>query len=97
MILHDWEEPAGRALLRKCHEALAPGGVVLIVELLVSDDRTGPRDAALMSMVMLVESFGMNYTAGGYRSWLAESGFRDVQVLPLQAPGANGVVVGYKR
>jgi SAM-dependent methyltransferase len=97
MIMHDWPEDQNRRLLRKCHDALEPGGKVLIRELIVDDERTGPRSAALMSMVMLMETFGRNYTEGEYRAWLDEAGFRDVHVVALDAPSANGVVIGYKR
>ncbi|MFE6690611.1 methyltransferase [Streptomyces sp. NPDC057743] len=96
MILHDWDEETGRTLLRKCRAALPPGGAVLICELLLNDERTGPPAAALMGMNMLVETEGgKNYSAAEYRSWLREAGFARVEVLPLEAAGANGVVVGY--
>ncbi|GAA4898020.1 methyltransferase [Streptomonospora salina] len=96
MILHDWDENTGRTLLRKCRAALPSGGVVLICELLLNDERTGPPAAALMGMNMLVETEGgKNYSAAEYRNWLLEAGFARVEVLPLEAAGANGVVVGH--
>src|SRR5437764_2491635 len=49
MIMHDWSEQENRAILRKCYEALPPGGAVVISELLVNDEKTGPAPAALMS------------------------------------------------
>ncbi|MFJ5952446.1 methyltransferase [Streptomyces noursei] len=96
MILHDWDEQNGRALLRKCRTALPPDGAVLICELLLNDERTGPPAAALMGMNMLVETEGgKNYSAAEYHNWLLEAGFARVEVLPLNAAGANGVVVGH--
>jgi 3-hydroxy-5-methyl-1-naphthoate 3-O-methyltransferase len=98
MILHDWSEKEDREILRKCYEALAPGGAVVISELLVNDDKTGPPPAALMSLNMLIETLGgRNYTPSEYRDWLEAIGFRDVQVLWFEAAGANGAVIGYKR
>lgn len=41
---------------------------------------------------MLVETEGRNYTAAEYSDWLTEVGFVDPQVVPFEAPGANGVV-----
>lgn len=93
MILHDWDEPTCRRLLRACRDALAPGGRLFICELLVDDAKTGPAPAALMSLNMLVETHGRNYTAAEYGSWLAEAGFTVERVAPLEAPGANGVVI----
>ena len=64
MIMHDWSEQENRAILRKCYEAMSPGGMVVISELLVNDDKTGPAPAALMSLNMLIETVGgRNYTS----------------------------------
>jgi predicted O-methyltransferase YrrM len=97
MILHDWNEDKNRGLLRRSYEALAPGGSVAISELLVNDDKTGPAPAALMSLNMLIETEGRNYTAAEYAGWLAEAGFVDIDVVRFDAPGANGAVIGHKR
>jgi len=98
MIMHDWSEEEDREILRKCHEALAPGGAVVISELLVNDEKTGPPPAALMSLNMLIETLrGRNYTPSEYCGWLEAIGFRDVQVIWFEAAGANGAVIGYKR
>ncbi len=93
-ILHDWDEDTGRMLLAKCHDALPPGGVLLICELLLDDDRTGPPPAALMGLNRLVETErGRAYTAAQYRSWLLDAGFREVTRVPCKSPGANAVLV----
>ena len=97
MIMHDWDEEKNKALLRRSFEALAPGGAVVISELLVNDDKTGPAPAALMSLNMLIETEGRNYTAAEYSAWLIEAGFRDVETVAFDAPGANGAVIGHKR
>jgi SAM-dependent methyltransferase len=97
MILHDWDERQDRDLLRKCYEALEPGGAVLISELLMNDDKTGPPAAALMDINMLIETEGgRNYTAAEYGEWLRETGFTDIKVIEFAAPGATGVVMGTK-
>jgi 3-hydroxy-5-methyl-1-naphthoate 3-O-methyltransferase len=97
MIMHDWSEKEDRAILRKCYEALPPGGAVVICELLVNDDKTGPAPAALMSLNMLIETVGgRNYTAAELRGWLEATGYRNVQVVWFEAAGANGAVIGYK-
>lgn len=97
MIMHDWGEEEDRAILRKCYEALTPGGAVVISELLVNDEKTGPAPAALMSLNMLIETVGgRNYTGAELRAWLRDIGYSDVQVKWFEAPGANGAVIGYK-
>ncbi len=96
MIMHDWGEERDQLLLRKSFEALDSGGAVLICELLVDDDKTGPAPAALMSLNMLIETEGRNYTAAEYSNWLTDVGFVDPQVIPFEAPGANSMVTARK-
>ncbi|MFD4028928.1 methyltransferase [Streptomyces sp. NPDC058576] len=96
MILHDWDVDQCRKILRSCYDALAPGGRLLISELLVADTKDGPLDATLMSLSMLVETFGRNYTGAEYREWLLETGFAEVEIRRFDAPAANGVVIARK-
>jgi 3-hydroxy-5-methyl-1-naphthoate 3-O-methyltransferase len=97
MILHDWGEAEDREILRKCHAALPSGGAVIVSELLVNDEKVGPVPAALMSLNMLIETTeGRNYTPAEYGAWLDEIGFRDIRTVWFEAPGANGVVIGYR-
>lgn len=97
MIMHDWNEAKNKALLRSSYDTLPPGGVVVISELLVDDDKSGPAPAALMSLNMLIETEGRNYTAAEYTVWLREAGFADIETVRFDAPGANGAVIGFKR
>ena len=70
---------------------------MIIAELLVNDERTGPPPAALMSLNMLVETEGRNYTPTEYTRWLHDVGYQDVRTVWFEAPGANGAVVGTKQ
>jgi hypothetical protein len=96
MIMHDWNEEHDRLLLRKSFDALPSGGSVILTELLVDDDKTGPPPAALMSLNMLIEAEGRNYTAGEYTAWLRDAGFVEPRTVRFDAPGANGAVVAHK-
>jgi SAM-dependent methyltransferase len=96
MIMHDWNEQNDRLLLRKSFDALPSGGTILISELLVDDDKTGPPAAALMSLNMLIETEGRNYTEREYSAWLTDAGFVEPRAVRFDAPGANGVVIARK-
>jgi precorrin-6B methylase 2 len=96
MIMHDWTPEQDLAILRKCFAALPSGGRLVISELLVNDEKTGPPAAALMSLNMLVETVGRNYTAAEYEEWLRATGFVDVETVTFEAPGANGAVLARK-
>jgi 3-hydroxy-5-methyl-1-naphthoate 3-O-methyltransferase len=95
-ILHDWSEEKNRQILRKCYGALEPGGLVLVIELLVNDEKTGPMDAAMRSLTMLVATEGRNYTGAEYSAWLRDTGFADVQVVVMNEETGLGAVLGRK-
>jgi 3-hydroxy-5-methyl-1-naphthoate 3-O-methyltransferase len=96
MILHDWTPEKNRTILQKCFRALPSGGAVIISELMMDDDKTGPVPAALMSLNMLIETEGRNYTWAEYTAWLEDVGFRQMRRIPIASPGANGLLVGHK-
>jgi len=94
-ILHS-EGPKGIAgLLRKTFNALAPGGVVAIMEFLPQDDRTGPPQALLFAVNMLVNTeAGDTYTFTEISAWLRETGFTHPRLLDV--PGGNPVILADK-
>ncbi|GFH39426.1 methyltransferase [Streptomyces pacificus] len=96
-VLHCGDERSNRELLRKCFDALPAGGAVLICELLLNAERTGPAEAALMGMNMLMShTGGQNYSEAEYTAWLGETGFISPEVVRVEAAGANGAVIAYK-
>lgn len=98
-VLHMWDEATVVKALRKCLTALNDGGALVVAEAFVDDDGTGPVGAALMSLNMLVHTAGgRNYTRREYEAWLTAAGFSAICRVPLivDAPGANGLVIGRK-
>lgn len=86
-VLHDFDLERKQALLRRLHDALEPGGTLLIYEALIDDERQANDVALLMSLNMLVDTFGgFNFTAADCGRWLAEAGFSDCRVEPLVDP-----------
>jgi len=92
-ICHMLGPDENRAMLRKAHAALAPGGRVVIQDFLLNADKAGPKTGALFALNMLVGTrAGSSYSADEYAAWLAGSGFGDVHRVPL--PGPTGLVIG---
>ncbi|MGW7518495.1 methyltransferase [Streptomyces sp. NPDC054796] len=97
MIMHDWDPDTDRLILAKCFEALPRGGTLMICEFFLNEERTGPPEAALMGLTMLVETLkGDNYSHTDYAAWLADAGFTGVELHSFQAAGANGVLLARK-
>jgi acetylserotonin O-methyltransferase len=78
-IVHDWSEEKIRSLLKKMYAALPAGGGLLLAEMLLNEDKTGPTYALLQSLNMLVCTEGKERNLAEYRELLESEGFRDVQ------------------
>ncbi|MBW3537809.1 MAG: methyltransferase [Actinobacteria bacterium] len=92
LILHDWNLERKKQLIGAAYEALAEGGVFIIIENLIDDARCENAFGLLMSLNMLIE-FGdaFDFTGADLRQWCAEVGFRSVEVIPLGGPTSAGV------
>ena len=81
-ILHDWDVPECRTLIRRCAAALAPGGRLLIHDVFLTDALDGPLPIALYSAALFCLTEGRAYSAAEYRGWLVEAGLTPHAVLP---------------
>jgi len=94
-ILHDWNLEEKKMLLRKAHDALNPGGAVVIYESIIDDDRSQNAFGLLMSLNMLIETpGGFDYTGQDCMAWMKEVGFATASVEHLVGP--ESMVVGIK-
>jgi len=91
-IIHGEDEPTNRQLMRKIHDALTPGGRLLIKDHVTDESGTSPAPAAIFSITMLLLTRGRDYSFAEIRAWLAEAGFTNIEadVLP---PGLISTLV----
>jgi precorrin-6B methylase 2 len=91
-ILHSEGVERSRALLRRTHAALAPGGTVAIADFLVNADRLGPMNGLIFAVNMLVNTEdGGTYSFEEIAGWLTEAGFVNPRLLP--APGPSPLIL----
>ena len=94
-ILHDWNLDQKKTLLKKAYNALPDGGVLLVFESLIDDERRKNAFGLLMSLNMLIElPGGFDYTGADCCGWMKEAGFRDTRVEHLSGP--ESMVIGTK-
>jgi 2-polyprenyl-3-methyl-5-hydroxy-6-metoxy-1,4-benzoquinol methylase len=94
-IVHMLSPDDSRKLVTKCVNALNPGGQLIIKEFVVEDDRTGPPDAVLFALNMLVGTEqGDSYTEAELFDWMKQAGLsRLSRIEPL--PG-NSLLIGHR-
>jgi SAM-dependent methyltransferase len=93
-ILHDWELDQKRLLLQKAYDALPTGGALIVYEAIIDDDRRHNAFGLLMSLNMLIEGLGFDFTGAACRGWMADVGFSKSYVEHLFGP--DSMVVGIK-
>lgn len=79
-VLHSNAPDVNRGLLKRCAEALAPGGRVVLQEFVLDETRTNPPHAALFALNMLVGTkAGDAYTEDEVRGWMMEAGLTGIE------------------
>ncbi|MDM0117641.1 methyltransferase [Variovorax sp. J22R133] len=92
MILHDWNLEKKMHLLRAAHAALAPGGALIVIEILIDDARREHVHGLMASLNMLIE-FGdaFNFTSADLVGWCDEVGFCRTEVIALAGVVSAGI------
>lgn len=94
-ILHDWDLPTKKLLIKKGFDALPKGGALVVYEAIIDDDRSKNAFGLMMSLNMLIETpGGFDYTGADCSGWMKEAGFASTRVEPLVGP--DSMVIGIK-
>jgi SAM-dependent methyltransferase len=94
-IIHINSVEENLRLVRKGTEALNPGGQLVIMDHLMSDDRTEPFTGALFALNMLVGTrSGDSYTLSEISDWMKDAGLSDLKNFDL--PSGGQFIVGFK-
>ena len=94
-IVHTEGATRSQALLKKTYKALAPGGIVVIADFLVNEDRTGPSLALMWAVNMLVQTEeGDTFSFGEIAGWLRDAGFENPR--SLENPGPSPLILANK-
>ncbi len=91
-------DPATRTkLLRRLHQALNPGGSLVIQAQYLQESRTGGRWAVYVDLNLLCTTqTGRNHAPAETKQWLEETGFVNIEYNPMSVYGTTSFVRGYK-
>jgi ubiquinone/menaquinone biosynthesis C-methylase UbiE len=81
-VLHDWDVPECKALIRRSEKALCNRGRLLIHDVFLNDALDGPLPIALYSAALFTLTEGRAYSAAEYRAMLAEAGLSAGSITP---------------
>ncbi len=85
-FLHHFNRETCTTLLRKCREALVPGGLVAALEFVPNPDRITPPQAASFALIMLATTEGGDaHTFTEYQRMFADAGFSEIELHDVPA------------
>jgi predicted O-methyltransferase YrrM len=93
-VLHDWDEPVVRGLLRKSFDALPPGGLLMIHDAYLNAAKDGPLHVAEYSVLLMHSSEGRCYSVAEMETYLIDAGFEGASYAPGAA--VRGIVSARK-
>ena len=83
-ILHDWDLPTRKLLLKKAHQALPQGGALIVYDSFIYDARRVHANGLLSSLNMLIHTVGgSEYSGMECIDWMMEAGFRHARIERL--------------
>jgi len=92
-ICHSFSEEQNQDIFRRARQALASSGRLVVQDFILNPDKTGPTQAALFSLNMLVATdAGASYSEPEYTHWMKDAGFSEVSRINL--PGPSDLIVG---
>ncbi len=94
-VLHDWDVPDVQALLKRSHETLPVGGLLIIHDAFINADKTGPVHVAEYSALLMHSTQGKCYSTTEYAALLEAAGFTPGEYQDTAA--ARGFMTAVKR
>jgi demethylspheroidene O-methyltransferase len=95
-VAHDHPDSVVRQLLQKAHDALPPGGVLLIAEPMASEPGDEALGDAYFHYYLLAMGAGRLRTPTELSLLLAQAGFRHIELVPNAMPIHARLLIGRK-
>lgn len=83
-IIHSYGPENNQRLVKKCFDALEPGGMLILKDFIPDDDRSGPPFSLLFALHMLIHTGeGDTYTFEEVAAWTDAAGFAPGRVAAI--------------
>ena len=84
-VLHDWDVPVVKQLVQKSFAALAPGGMLVIHDAHLNEDKSGSLHVAEYSVMLMHSTEGRCYSVAEMEEYLGAVGFTNIRFTPTAA------------
>jgi len=96
-MFHRETEQTCRSLIARAAACLEPGGLLAVSDVFTDRGGSQPTFAAMFGLnMMLTAPDGGVHADADVQAWMADSGFRELRVVPLAPPMPHRVVLGVK-
>lgn len=79
-IFHDWPRPVAQMLIEKSHQALPNKGKIFIHEMLLNEEKNGPKVPAAFNLLMHINHGSQQFSKIELIDYLEKTGFTDICV-----------------
>lgn len=95
-ILHSNSPQQSANILAKAVTSLEPGGLLLIQEFILDDQKNSPLFPTLFSLnMLLVTPKGQAYSESDLKALMLDAGLDNIVRLPVNLPNGTGIMAGY--
>jgi len=96
-IIHSEAEQTNAALMKKCFDALSPGGMLIVKDHIMNRGLTRPAAGAVFALYLLLTTHGRDFSFDEVCSWMRDAGFRDLEERALPSPPfTSSMVIAHK-
>jgi len=95
-IIHQESYDDNLKLIGKIYDGLDQGGILIIKDHILNEDKTLPVDGSLFSVQMRLTNGGRCYSESEVRSLMSDVGFGDITKIEPRAPMTSAFMTGIK-
>jgi predicted O-methyltransferase YrrM len=93
-VLHDWDFEQNKRLIKDSFQTLNSGGLIMIHDAHINEDKTGPLSVAEYSVLLMFSTHGKCYSISELKELLTGEGFKDIEFQ--ETVGNRSIVTGKK-
>jgi hypothetical protein len=97
-IIHSEAEETNAALMKKCFDAMNPGGTLIVKDHIMNRELTHPAAGAVFALFLLLTTHGRDFSFDEICCWMRDAGFSDIEERALPSPPfTSSMVIAHKR